>query len=675
MGASTLGQLGQYQLVGVLGIGGMGTVFLGRTPGGRPVAVKAVHPSLATSADFRSRFRREVALARRVGGPFTAAVLDADPEHEPPWLATEYIHGQSLAQVLNKHGALPEHTVRALAAGLAEALGVIHAAGVIHRDLKPSNVLLSETGPRVIDFGIAKAVEGIDLTGDGPLLGTPGYMSPEHLAGRPLAPSSDVFSLGTVLAHAATGMAPFGAGQSFAVAHRVSTAPPDLSQVPPNLAKLIQPCLAKDPTQRPSVDWILAQVGQFARGQSGWLPSEIGHAIRTRPMPTTPYPDAQPFPSAPQAAAAGGASAAVAPPLGFVAYLADRFARRSGTALLGPARPRPPVGVGAAASAPAPAQPAGAPPVGSPPVGSPPVGARPVGAPPGVPFPGAPAAAPGGPKTGRPWADRAEAARSWAARLGADRPGADRPGADRPGADRPGADRPGAARPGGGMAGPPRPGQPGPWGPAPGGPNAWQPGPEARLAAPKLQTPHQVPWQRLQCPPLRSAAGRATWVTWLLLLTVVGLFDAIAQSPAARGLLGGQPTAPPWLAGAFGTSSDLRRLTGWLPDPVTTWVTNSANPGTVASRLAVVPIALLCCVVAVRRLTDPTDHPGQWSWPLAVKTTVGWVGTVVAVLLVCRYLHTGFASLLWAVATLGWWTLLALPALALLVRRATRTPR
>ncbi|WP_205752829.1 serine/threonine-protein kinase, partial [Cryptosporangium phraense] len=327
MSAPTVGTLGQYRLVGVLGSGGMGTVYLGRSPGGRLVAVKAVHGHLALNPDFRTRFRREVALARRVGGPFTAAMLDADPDGDPPWLATEYIRGQALSQVLSEHGALPEHTVRALAAGLAEALAVIHAAGVVHRDLKPSNVLLSENGPRVIDFGIAKAVEGIDLTGDGPLLGTPGYMSPEHLAGGVLAPSSDVFSLGAVLAHAATGVAPFGAGQSFAVASRVASASPDLSGLPGGLAELIGRCLAKDPAERPSLEWIVRQVGSFAE-RDDWLPSAVDDAIRFRPAPT------KPFDGVPPSSPAG--SPADAPPLDFVAYLADRFNRRPGGAPIAP---------------------------------------------------------------------------------------------------------------------------------------------------------------------------------------------------------------------------------------------------------------------------------------------------------------------------------------------------
>lgn len=589
MSAPTIGQLGKYQLVGVLGSGGMGTVYLGRSPGGRSVAVKAVHGHLALNPDFRSRFRREVALARRVGGPFTAALLDADPEHDPPWLATEYINGRALSQVLTEHGALPERTVRALAAGLAEALGVIHAAGVIHRDLKPSNVLLSENGPRVIDFGIAKAVEGIDLTGDGPLLGTPGYMSPEHLAGRPLAPSSDVFSLGTVLAHAATGIAPFGAGQSFAVANRVSTAPPDLSQVPSGLVELIRPCLAKDPAGRPSLGWLLAQVGAFT-AQAAWLPSEVGDSIRTRPTPTLPLPESGPVGGTPPSAAAGAQTDA--PPLDFVAYLADRFARREGGA---------PVGRVGSPAAPAPAK-----------------------APP---------------------------------------PAASRPA---PGPQRPIPGQYPGPPPGSGQRPPPVPGQ-------------QRPGPDLRSAADRLRTPRRLPWRRppwrrLQCPPLGTPKGRRIWSRWLLLLIVVGLLDAVAQSPLLRDLLAsGGLTAPPWLSGAFEVSATIRKQTDWLPDPVTNWVTadGAATAGMVASRLAAVPLLLLACVALVRRSPGPTELPGRWSWSLAATTAAGWIGTLVAALLLGRYLATGFASLLWAVATLRWWTLLALPALTLLTHRAT----
>jgi hypothetical protein len=340
-GPPTPTQLGRYRLIRVIGVGGMGTVHLGRTPGGRSVAVKVVHPVLAANADFRARFRREIALARQVGGPFTAAVLDADPEHDPPWLATEYTQGLSLAEVVAAHGPLPEHSVRALAAGLSEALEVIHGAGIVHRDLKPSNVLLSAEGPRVIDFGVAKALEGIDLTTDGRLLGTPGYMSPEHLAGSPLDGRSDVFSLGAVLAYAAGGVAPFGSGQTFASAHRVMAEPPDLRAVPDALRAVIGRCVAKDPADRPAVAALLAEFGEFAATpgdlEDRWLPPAVDTAVRTaaQPEPAQPEP-AQPAPAQP-------APAEHAPKREprLVAVLADRFEARITPVPVPPHRPRP----------------------------------------------------------------------------------------------------------------------------------------------------------------------------------------------------------------------------------------------------------------------------------------------------------------------------------------------
>ena len=703
MSAPTVGQLGQYRLVGVLGTGGMGTVYLGRSPGGRPVAVKAVHGHLALNPDFRTRFRREVALARRVGGPFTAALLDADPDGDPPWLATEYIRGQSLSQVLSEHGSLPEHTVRALAAGLAEALQVIHAAGVVHRDLKPSNVLLSENGPRVIDFGIAKAVEGIDLTGDGPLLGTPGYMSPEHLAGAPLAPSSDVFSLGTVLAHAATGVAPFGAGQSFAVANRVATAPPDLSGLPTGLAELIGRCLAKEPTERPSLDWIVREVGTFA-DQHSWLPSEVGNAIRDRPAKTRPFTSADVLPasSPPDAAATPGADE---PPLDFVAYLADRFSRRSGGAPIAPVRARTgPASKAAAAGSPAVAAIAGAASAGAASAGAGAAAALP-GADPGAgrsagSAAGAPAAG-GVAVSGAPPAQVAVAKlkegaarlQGAAARLRAatarppDDAGAAGPppgGAAVPGRP-PGAAAPWSARPAGAPpVGHRPPGAPvwgGPSGgssgaPAPrlggGPPQQRLPGaPQVRTAAPPLRAPRRVPWQRLQCPPVGTVTGRRAWSRWLLVLILLGLLDAVAQAPVVRELLvDGSLSAPQWLSGAFDVSELIREQASWIPDPVTDWVTadGTATAGGVAWRKAVVPLLLLVCVALIRRGGTTTPM-------MTAKTAAGWIGTLVAVLLVCRYVATGFMSLLWAVATLGWGLVPVALVLAVLTARAAGKSR
>src|SRR5437773_1275053 len=206
--------IGPYRLRGRLGAGGMGRVYLGLSPGGRSVAVKVIRADLAQDAEFRARFRREVAVARTVSGLFTAPVIDADVEGPVPWLATAYVPGPSLADAVTEHGPLPAASVLALARGLAEALSAIHAAGVVHRDLKPANVLLAGDGPRVIDFGISRAVEASALTHIGLVVGSPGFMSPEQAEGREVGSPSDIFSLGAVLAFAATGRGPFGSGVS-----------------------------------------------------------------------------------------------------------------------------------------------------------------------------------------------------------------------------------------------------------------------------------------------------------------------------------------------------------------------------------------------------------------------------------------------------------------------------
>ena len=196
---------GRFRLLGRLGAGGMGQVFLGRSAGGRLVAVKVIRPELAGDPGFRARFAREVAAAQKVSGLFTALVVDADADGPMPWLATAYVAGPSLAEAVEAHGPLPEASVLTLAAGLAEGLEAIHAAGVVHRDLKPSNVLLADDGPRVIDFGISRAAEASVLTQSGTVMGSPGFMSPEQAEGREVGPPGDVFSLGAVLAFAAIG--------------------------------------------------------------------------------------------------------------------------------------------------------------------------------------------------------------------------------------------------------------------------------------------------------------------------------------------------------------------------------------------------------------------------------------------------------------------------------------
>jgi hypothetical protein len=266
--------VGSYRLLGRLGTGGMGQVFLGQSPGGRLVAVKVIRPELADEPGFRARFAREVTAARNVSGMFTALVVDADPEAPVPWLATAYVSGPSLAEAVDEHGPLPAPSVLALGAGLAEGLGVIHAAGVVHRDLKPANVLLAHDGPRVIDFGIARALETSMLTQSGTVMGSPGFMSPEQAEGAEVGPPSDVFSLGAVLAFAATGEGPFGSGPTPALLYRVVNREPDLLGLPEQVRSLVERCLAKDPAARPSPAELLAELGgtQLA---ANWLPEPI----------------------------------------------------------------------------------------------------------------------------------------------------------------------------------------------------------------------------------------------------------------------------------------------------------------------------------------------------------------------------------------------------------------
>jgi len=298
-------------MVGRLGQGGMGQVFLGVSPGGRPVAVKAIRPELASDPQFRIRFAREVAAARTVSGVFTAMVVGADVDGPIAWLATAYVPGPSLAEAITEHGPLPEASLLALAAGLAEALAAIHAAGVTHRDLKPSNVLLAEDGPRVIDFGISRAAESTTLTQTGLTIGSPGFMSPEQAIGTEVGPPSDIFSLGTVLAFAATGKGPFGGGTTASLLYRVVHETPDLDGVPEAVRPLIERCLVKDPAQRPTAVALLDAVGAL-QPTGNWLPdSVVGMAAAPpsftpppgQPAPTsvdgTPAPTAVPLPLVP----------------------------------------------------------------------------------------------------------------------------------------------------------------------------------------------------------------------------------------------------------------------------------------------------------------------------------------------------------------------------------------
>ncbi|MFF0514945.1 protein kinase [Streptomyces sp. NPDC004250] len=280
--------VGPYRLLGRLGSGGMGRVYLGRSAGGRTVAVKIVHPHFALDEEFRARFRREVDAARRVGAAWTAPVLDADPEARVPWVATAYAAGPSLTAAVADGGPLPVHSVRALGAGLGEALAAVHELGLVHRDVKPSNVLLTLDGPLLIDFGIARAVGGTSrtesgegtasLTSTGVSVGSPGYMSPEQILGKGVTGAADVFSLGAVLAFAATGTPPFPGDSSAALLYKVVHEEPRLDALDGDLRDLVAACLAKDPAARPAPGEVarrLAPEGAARLVSGGWLPGAL----------------------------------------------------------------------------------------------------------------------------------------------------------------------------------------------------------------------------------------------------------------------------------------------------------------------------------------------------------------------------------------------------------------
>ncbi|WP_445064313.1 protein kinase domain-containing protein [Streptomyces sp. SAS_281] len=273
-------RVADYRLLGRLGEGGMGVVYLARSPRGRMVAVKSIRLELAALPDFRLRFAEEVAIAQRVGGDWTAAVLDADPHAERPWVATAYVPGPTLAEVVSRHGPLPERSVRGLASGLCDALTDIHAAGLVHRDLKPSNVMVTIDGPRVIDFGIVRALDGPThggLTSTGVVVGSPGFMAPEQVRGERLTTACDIFSLGSVLAFAAGGRLPFDTpeGRPHALMYRVVHEEPDLTGVPEALIPLIGDCLAKDPGARPSLATLRAREETQFRHLGPWLPAPV----------------------------------------------------------------------------------------------------------------------------------------------------------------------------------------------------------------------------------------------------------------------------------------------------------------------------------------------------------------------------------------------------------------
>ena len=306
-------QVGVYRLQSRLGAGGMGQVFLGFSPAGRAVAVKIIHPEFARDRQFVQRFGREVRAAEAVSGAYTAPVVGAGPDDNPPWLATVFVAGASLADVVAQAGPLPDEAVWRLAGGLVEALQAVHARGLVHRDLKPANILLAYDGPRVIDFGISRALDGTAVTATSVIVGTPAFMSPEQAEGLAVGPPGDVFSLGSVIAFAAAGAAPFGSGTSgpVAMAYRVVHAQPDLSSICSPLGEVVARCLAKKPGDRPSLaqlmQAVMAGLAPYpaARAESFW-PEPVGGLVRDLqerlrsqiPVRPEPWPAAS-MPSAP----------------------------------------------------------------------------------------------------------------------------------------------------------------------------------------------------------------------------------------------------------------------------------------------------------------------------------------------------------------------------------------
>ncbi|MGW1070596.1 protein kinase domain-containing protein [Streptomyces aureus] len=282
---------GQYLLEARLGSGGMGVVHLARSASGLRLAVKVVHAEFSQDPEFRGRFRQEVAAARRVSGAFTAPVVDADPKAERPWMATLFIPGPTLAEHVKRNGALSTDRLRHLMAGLAEALRDIHRAGVVHRDLKPSNVLLAEDGPKVIDFGISRPADSELRTETGKLIGTPPFMAPEQFSRpRHVGPAADVFALGSVIVHAATGSGPFDSDSPYLVAYQVVHDEPDLTGVPEELLDLVARCLAKEPEDRPTPDELMTALRSVSASYDtrAFIPEQRtgeGESVSPRPKP------------------------------------------------------------------------------------------------------------------------------------------------------------------------------------------------------------------------------------------------------------------------------------------------------------------------------------------------------------------------------------------------------
>ena len=293
-------RVGRYRLVARLGAGGMGVVYLAETRDGQPVAVKVLRPELADNPEFRTRFGREVTALTRIQGMCTVRVIEADTEVPKPFLVTEYADGPSLSEYVDARGPLDPQMLYGLATGLAEALTAIHAAGIVHRDLKPSNVLLTPGGPKVIDFGIAQALDTTSLTRTGITVGSAGFMAPEQIMGR-AGTAADIFTWAVTVAFAAGGRMPFGTGASDAIMYRIVHEAPDLTAVPPGLRPLVEAALAKDPQARPTAPQLLAALTNSQLTSPGYdnptqtVLAQTWHPSATGPMGPAPVPTGQRF--------------------------------------------------------------------------------------------------------------------------------------------------------------------------------------------------------------------------------------------------------------------------------------------------------------------------------------------------------------------------------------------
>ncbi|MCI4042686.1 serine/threonine-protein kinase [Streptomyces sp. TRM75563] len=348
--------VGGYRLAAVLGAGGMGKVYLSYTPGGRPLAIKVIRAEFSEDPEFRRRFQQEVRAAQRVQGLYTAPVIDSDTEGAQPWLATAYVPGPSLAHAVSRHGGLPLRSVLLLTVGVAEALGVIHGAGIVHRDLKPANVLLASDGPRVIDFGIARAADTTALTGTGVSVGTPAFMAPEQAAAGTITPATDVFALGQIAAYAAIGAPAFGDGPSHAVLYRIVHEDPDLSRLPDELRPLVTRCLSRDPADRPALADIIRICHEISpeplRQGEDWLPQAVAGSITERHQLPAPAPTPPPQPTTAPTPTQASPQAPSTPPPGGPHYTPTGYAVAAAPTQTGPAAPGAPGAPPAAPGAP-----------------------------------------------------------------------------------------------------------------------------------------------------------------------------------------------------------------------------------------------------------------------------------------------------------------------------------